>query len=514
MTAAVANQTTNSAPAAPKPKIDAFEVGWLFVQEYYTFLNREPHKLHCFYNKNSSFSHGHEGDSPAQCHGQQEIHKRILELDFQDCKVLVSNIEVMSSISGGVVVQVIGEMSNKGEPSHKFAQTFFLAEQPNGYYVLNDIFRFLKEDIDDNNYEDNEEQEAYDQEQFGHEESTPAYQDIPAALSAHEPESPKHIEATRSPSPVKQEPAPVPEPVAEPEVAPEQPELEAQSLYSTDVAEAKPAAHLEPEVKKAAPARSESPAPPAQAAPAKASPAPAANEPAKPKTWASLAAANAGGWQADAPAKAPAATPAKQSGPSTPPAAPKTTAAVPKPAQKKAEDAPEDSSAETGSDSNKDGGFREVRRNDQRRPQQQHHDADEREKYSIYLKGINDKVEQEAVKAVFAKFGDVKKVELLLAKNIGFVEFTSPDVAQKVIGQTFTVNGQTIIAEERRKRVQNNRGNGFQRRDFQDGQSGRGRGGDFYGRGGAGRGRGGPRDGANGVKAPGPKPQPQGTKSQ
>ena len=41
-------------------------------------------------------------------------------------------------------------MSNHGEPWRKFVQTFFLAEQPNGYFVLNDIFRFLKEEsVDD-----------------------------------------------------------------------------------------------------------------------------------------------------------------------------------------------------------------------------------------------------------------------------------------------------------------------------------------------------------------------------
>lgn len=37
-------------------------------------------------------------------------------------------------------------MSNHAEPWRKFVQTFFLAEQPNGYFVLNDIFRFLKEE--------------------------------------------------------------------------------------------------------------------------------------------------------------------------------------------------------------------------------------------------------------------------------------------------------------------------------------------------------------------------------
>lgn len=62
--------------------------------------------------------------------------------------VKVSSVDSMSSANNGIIVQVLGEMSNQGTEARKFAQTFFLAEQPNGYYVLNDIFRFLREDID------------------------------------------------------------------------------------------------------------------------------------------------------------------------------------------------------------------------------------------------------------------------------------------------------------------------------------------------------------------------------
>lgn len=47
------------------------------------------------------------------------------------------------------MAQVIGEMSNKGLPHRKFVQTFILAEQPNGYYVLNDIFRYISDDDED-----------------------------------------------------------------------------------------------------------------------------------------------------------------------------------------------------------------------------------------------------------------------------------------------------------------------------------------------------------------------------
>jgi hypothetical protein len=61
-------------------------------------------------------------------------------------------------------------MSNKSEPHHKFVQTFVLAEQPNGFYVLNDIFRYLNEDED----EIVDDQEAAEQEIAQGEHSSPA----------------------------------------------------------------------------------------------------------------------------------------------------------------------------------------------------------------------------------------------------------------------------------------------------------------------------------------------------
>lgn len=69
-----------------------------------------------------------------------------MSLALEDCKVYISSVDSQSSAEGGIVVQVIGEMSNRGGAWRKFAQTFFLAEQPNGYFVLNDICRYLKEE--------------------------------------------------------------------------------------------------------------------------------------------------------------------------------------------------------------------------------------------------------------------------------------------------------------------------------------------------------------------------------
>jgi hypothetical protein len=69
---------------------------------------------------------------------------------LENCRVLVTNVDTQASINGGILIQVLGEMSNRNEVARKFAQTFFLVEQQNGqlncYYVLNDIIRFLSDD--------------------------------------------------------------------------------------------------------------------------------------------------------------------------------------------------------------------------------------------------------------------------------------------------------------------------------------------------------------------------------
>ena len=123
------------------------ELGWYFVEQYYTTLSRSPEKLYLFYNKRSQFVSGQETDKVPVCVGQRSINDRIKELDFQDCKVRVTNVDSQSSDSN-IVIQVIGEISNKSQPHKKFTQTFVLATQTNGYFVLNDIFRYLIDEED------------------------------------------------------------------------------------------------------------------------------------------------------------------------------------------------------------------------------------------------------------------------------------------------------------------------------------------------------------------------------
>ncbi|OBZ86568.1 putative G3BP-like protein, partial [Choanephora cucurbitarum] len=129
-------------------QLDSQDVGLIFVREYYTFLNKKPHRLHAFYNKDSLFVRGDEGTITNTAKGQEEIRKKIEECRFEDCKVLVTQVDSQTSANGGILIQVLGEMCNHNGPSQKFSQTFFLAPQPNGFYVLNDIFRFLKDEVE------------------------------------------------------------------------------------------------------------------------------------------------------------------------------------------------------------------------------------------------------------------------------------------------------------------------------------------------------------------------------
>ncbi|KAI8370227.1 hypothetical protein BD560DRAFT_352019, partial [Blakeslea trispora] len=129
-------------------QLDPQDVGLIFVREYFTFLNKKPHRLHAFYNKDSLFVRGDEGTIANTAKGQEEIRKKIEECQFEDCKVLVTQVDSQLSANNGILIQVLGEMCNHNGPSQKFSQTFFLAPQPSGYYVLNDIFRFLKDEVE------------------------------------------------------------------------------------------------------------------------------------------------------------------------------------------------------------------------------------------------------------------------------------------------------------------------------------------------------------------------------
>ncbi|ESN93299.1 hypothetical protein HELRODRAFT_194120 [Helobdella robusta] len=129
---------------APSPKC----VGQEFVRQYYTMLNEAPEYMHRFYSHDSSLIHGglEKMDESYVVHGQTNIHKKIMSLNFRDCHARIRQVDSLGTVDDAVVVQVSGELSNNGQLMRKFMQTFILVPQsPKKYYVHNDIFRYQDE---------------------------------------------------------------------------------------------------------------------------------------------------------------------------------------------------------------------------------------------------------------------------------------------------------------------------------------------------------------------------------
>ena len=53
--------------------------------------------------------------------------------------------DAQKSYKEGVTVLVTGCLTGKDNLKRKFAQSFFLAPQDNGYFVLNDVFRYVED---------------------------------------------------------------------------------------------------------------------------------------------------------------------------------------------------------------------------------------------------------------------------------------------------------------------------------------------------------------------------------
>lgn len=71
----------------------------------------------------------------------QQMHALIMSLNFNAIEIKTAH--SLESWNGGVLVMVSGSMQIKDfSVRRRFMQTFFLAPQEKGYFVLNDIFHF------------------------------------------------------------------------------------------------------------------------------------------------------------------------------------------------------------------------------------------------------------------------------------------------------------------------------------------------------------------------------------
>ncbi|KAG7264671.1 hypothetical protein CRUP_038845 [Coryphaenoides rupestris] len=198
-------------------------VGREFVRQYYTLLNKAPDFLHRFYGRNSSYVHGGldpSGKLAEAVYGQAEIHKKVMSLQFSECHTKIRHVDAHATMSDGVVVQVLGELSNSGQPMRKFMQTFVLAPEgsvANKFYVHNDIFRYEDEVFGDSEAElDEESEEEVEEEPEEIQPSPEPLQDSPSSTSYYEPHPVTNgVEEPMDEPPAEQEPEAEPEPKPE-----------------------------------------------------------------------------------------------------------------------------------------------------------------------------------------------------------------------------------------------------------------------------------------------------------
>ncbi|KVI03871.1 Nuclear transport factor 2 [Cynara cardunculus var. scolymus] len=108
--------------------VTASQVGSYFVQQYYQVLQQQPEFVHQFYADSST----------------------MVRVDGESTETAsaIFTINSLESWSQGIVVVVSGSVKSKFFTGwRKFVQTFFLAPQEKGYFVMNDIFHFVSEEV-------------------------------------------------------------------------------------------------------------------------------------------------------------------------------------------------------------------------------------------------------------------------------------------------------------------------------------------------------------------------------
>ncbi|CAL9079744.1 unnamed protein product, partial [Musa textilis] len=124
--------------------VGAVQVGAYFLEQYYRILQQQPELVHQFYTDVSSMAR-FDGTATETATGMVQIHRLVMCLNFKGIEI--KSAHSLESWNGGVLVMVSGYVQLKDySVRRKFVQTFFLAPQEKGFFVLNDIFHLLEEE--------------------------------------------------------------------------------------------------------------------------------------------------------------------------------------------------------------------------------------------------------------------------------------------------------------------------------------------------------------------------------
>ncbi|KAH9296486.1 hypothetical protein KI387_040074, partial [Taxus chinensis] len=118
-------------------------VGNAFVTQYYNVLHQSPQMAYRFYQECSKLGRPNPNGELLTVTTMKGINQMIMSLDYSEFKPVIKTIDSQESYNNGVLVLVTGSLSFQSTGTRMFTQSFFLAPQDKGYFVLNDVLRYL-----------------------------------------------------------------------------------------------------------------------------------------------------------------------------------------------------------------------------------------------------------------------------------------------------------------------------------------------------------------------------------
>ncbi|KAG7533429.1 Nuclear transport factor 2 eukaryote [Arabidopsis thaliana x Arabidopsis arenosa] len=135
--------------AEPSP-VDPLTVGNAFVSQYYHVLYNMPEHLPRFYHENSEVGRVGQDGVMRNFSTLKDITEELKTLTYGDHESAeITSYDTQASHNGGFLVAVTGYFTLNERSRRKFTQTFFLAPQEIGFFVLNDILRFANDNAKD-----------------------------------------------------------------------------------------------------------------------------------------------------------------------------------------------------------------------------------------------------------------------------------------------------------------------------------------------------------------------------
>ncbi|XP_004232159.1 nuclear transport factor 2-like isoform X1 [Solanum lycopersicum] len=140
---------TTAIPSAPAAQV----IGNAFVEQYYQIQHHSPELVYRFCLDSSVLSRPNSNGVMTSVTTMKNINDMICSLGYKNYKAEIKTADAQQSYKDGVIVLVTGCLTGKDNTRKQFTQTFFLAPQDKGYFVLNDVLRYAEQVETDNSSE-------------------------------------------------------------------------------------------------------------------------------------------------------------------------------------------------------------------------------------------------------------------------------------------------------------------------------------------------------------------------